>query len=217
MYAVKEMFYTLQGEGAHTGRAAVFLRFTGCNLWSGLEKHRAEAICSFCDTDFVGTDGINGGKFKDADTLANAVAALWPTSSDRFVVCTGGEPLLQLDNALVRALRTRNFAVAVESNGTVKPPSDGVDWLCVSPKGVAPIVITQCDELKLVYPQLDAMPEQFEHIQATYRYLTPMADPHAQISDLIYRDSRTRQTIDYCLENPQWRLNLQSHKVINIA
>ncbi|WP_298636941.1 7-carboxy-7-deazaguanine synthase [uncultured Umboniibacter sp.] len=217
MYTVKEMFYTLQGEGSHTGRAAVFLRFTGCNLWSGLEKHRAAAICNFCDTDFIGTDGLNGGKFKTAAELADAVAKLFPTEQNRFVVCTGGEPLLQLDNELLRALRERQFEVAVESNGTLQPPSDGVDWLCISPKGTAEVVVQSCDELKLVFPQPDAMPERFAHIKAGLRYLTPMADPHAASDDVIYRDTKTQQTIQYCLDNPQWQLNLQSHKVINIA
>ncbi|RMA77671.1 7-carboxy-7-deazaguanine synthase [Umboniibacter marinipuniceus] len=217
MYTVKEMFYTLQGEGAHTGRAAVFLRFTGCNLWSGLEKHRAEAICSFCDTDFVGTDGVNGGKFKTASELAEAVAKLFPGEKNRFVVCTGGEPLLQLDNELVSALRERNFEVAVESNGTIRPPSGGVDWLCISPKGTAEVVVTHCDELKLVFPQADAMPDRFAGIKAQLRYLTPMADPHAGMDEVIYRNTTTQQTIQYCLDHPQWQLNLQSHKVINIA
>lgn len=218
MYSVKEMFYTLQGEGAHTGRAAVFCRFTGCNLWSGLEKHRSEAICDFCDTDFLGVDGINGGKFVDANALVDAIDSLWPKhTTHKFVVCTGGEPLLQLDQELVAALRSRGFVVAVETNGTQPLPEGGVDWVCLSPKGKADVVLTECDELKLVFPQLDAMPERFSAIEASYRYLTPKASPHWQATDVIYRDDTTQQTIQYCLDHPEWRLNLQSHKVINIA
>jgi len=217
MYSVKEMFYTLQGEGAHTGRAAVFCRFTGCNLWSGLEKHRPSAVCDFCDTDFVGTDGQNGGKFRTADALAEFVDGLWPENEgEKFVVCTGGEPLLQLDEALVTAFRTRGFFVAVETNGTQPVPDGGVDWLCVSPKGAAEVVITACDELKLVFPQEAAPPERFDAIEAGFRYLTPRAEPTWQPNDVIYRDGITQATINYCLLHPKWRLNLQSHKVINI-
>jgi len=218
MYTVKEMFYTLQGEGAHTGRPAVFCRFTGCNLWSGLEKHRAEAICNFCDTDFLGTDGENGGKFKTAQSLAGQIASLWPEGQGhRFVVCTGGEPLLQLDDSLIRALKDLGFEIAIETNGTQALPNEPIDWVCVSPKGSAEVVIASCDELKLVYPQPDALPERFDHIEASYRYLTPMADPHEDSDAILYRDNTTSQTINYCLDHPRWSLNLQSHKVINIA
>ncbi len=218
MYSVKEMFYTLQGEGLHTGRPAVFCRFTGCNLWSGIEKHRGSAICNFCDTDFLGTDGVNGGKFSTPEALAEAVDSQWPLNqSHKFLVCTGGEPLLQLDDRLIIAFRDKGFEIAIETNGTQPLPNELIDWVCVSPKGRSDVVITQCDELKLVYPQEDALPKRFAEINAKYRYLTPKADPHLSDQDELYRDSTTQQTIRYCLEHPEWRLNLQSHKVINIA
>ena len=218
MYSIKEAFYTLQGEGAHTGRPAVFCRFSGCNLWSGLEKHRSSAICTFCDTSFRGTDGEGGGKFQTPEALVAHIKAFWPVNSAErpFVVCTGGEPLLQLDQPLVDALHQQNFEVSVETNGTQHPPKN-IDWITVSPKGKAKVVLTECDELKLVYPQTDAMPEQFSHIKASHYYLTPMANPHIPDDTLLYRNTLTRQTINYCLEHPKWRLNLQSHKVINIA
>lgn len=209
-YSVKEMFYTLQGEGINAGRPAVFLRFSGCNLWSGLEKDRAGAVCSFCDTDFVGTDGPGGGKFKTAEALAEAVKQLWPDeggSAEPMVVCTGGEPLLQLDEAAVEALHAHQFYIAVETNGTVKAPK-GIDWLCVSPKSTAPVVQTQGDELKLVYPQLKAPPEHFKDLDFRHFLLQPMDGPDIE--------TNTQKTIDYCLAHPQWRFSLQSHKVIGV-
>ena len=220
MYSVKEMFYTLQGEGANVGRPAVFCRFSGCNLWSGLEKDRATAVCNFCDTDFRGTDGEGGGKFKTADDLAAALGEKWPfdyqdNQCQPLVVFTGGEPLLQLDKGAIDAVHQAGFEIAIETNGTLPIP-EGVDWSVVSPKGTADVVVTQCDELKLVFPQADAMPERFEHIQASHYYLSPMADPHGDLSTALYRDQRTRDAIAYCLEHPRWRLNLQTHKIVNI-
>ena len=209
-YAVKEIFYTLQGEGAQAGRPAVFLRVAGCNLWSGLERDRASAVCKFCDTDFVGTDGEGGGKFADADALADAVLAKFPADASRasrFVVCTGGEPLLQLDDALVDALHVRGFEVAVETNGTVKAPH-GIDWLCVSPKSTAPLVITSGDELKLVYPQADAPPEKFEGLDFRVFSLQPM--------DGSEREANTKLVVEYCKAHPKWRLSLQTHKILGI-
>lgn len=207
-YSVKEMYYTLQGEGAQTGRAAVFLRFAGCNLWSGLERDRADAVCNFCDTDFVGTNGPGGGKFKTADALADAVVAAWPHQGGvPYVVCTGGEPLLQLDDALVAALHARGFEVGVETNGTQEPPKD-LDWICVSPKAQAPLKLTRGNELKLVYPQDTAMPERFENLAFDHFFLQPMDGP--QQAENI--EAATR----YCLAHPQWRLSLQTHKLIGI-
>lgn len=209
-YSVKEIFYTLQGEGAQTGCAAVFLRFAGCNLWSGLEQHRAKAICQFCDTDFVGTDGLNGRKFDSADSLAGQVEAQWPTNiqENRLVVCTGGEPLLQLDTPLIDALHARGFRVAVETNGTVAAPP-GLDWICVSPKAGAPLAQASGHELKLVFPQLEALPGRFETLAFEHFFLQPMDGPD-QIENI-------RKTIEYCLAHPQWRLSLQTHKFIGIA
>ena len=209
-YSVKEMFYTLQGEGAQTGNAAVFLRFAGCNLWSGLEQQRASAICQFCDTDFVGTDGANGGKFDTADNLAAEVEKQWVsgTRENRLVVCTGGEPLLQLDSFLIDALHAKGFRIAVETNGTIAAPP-GIDWICVSPKADAPIKQLSGNELKLVFPQAQAMPERFEHLAFEYLFLQPMDGPRQQ--------EYLRQAIDYCLAHPQWRLSLQTHKIIGIA
>jgi 7-carboxy-7-deazaguanine synthase len=209
-YSVKEMFYTLQGEGMNAGRPAVFLRFSGCNLWSGLEKDRAKAICSFCDTDFVGTDGPGGGKFETAQLLAAQVASHWPSdrsSAPALVVCTGGEPLLQLDQAAIDALHAEGFEVAVETNGTIKAP-EGIDWLCVSPKSTAPLAQTRGHELKLVYPQASAPPEQFEHLQFGHFLLQPMDGP--------LLEENTQKTIAYCLAHPQWRFSLQTHKVIGV-
>lgn len=211
-YSVKELFYTLQGEGAQSGRPAVFCRFTGCNLWSGREPHRARAICQFCDTDFVGVDGPGGGKFATAGQLAAAVAACWPAGSTRarpYVVCTGGEPLLQLDAALVDAFHAQGFEVAVETNGTVAPPL-GLDWICVSPKAAAPLAVRAGDELKLVYPQTEpeAQPVCFEGLDFQYFYLQPMDGPGAA--------ANTRAAVDYCLAHPQWRLSLQTHKTVGI-
>jgi 7-carboxy-7-deazaguanine synthase len=209
-YAVKEIYYTLQGEGANAGRAAVFCRFAGCNLWSGREQDRAEAVCGFCDTDFVGTDGPGGGKFATAAELARAVASVWPAnyqSDRRFVVCTGGEPLLQLDRPLVEALQAEGFEVAVETNGTVLPP-EGIDWLCVSPKAAAPLVVTKGDELKLVFPQEGAEPERYEHLGFRHFFLQPMDGPA--------RESNTEEALRYCLSHPRWRLSLQTHKLLGI-
>ena len=209
-YTVKEIFYTLQGEGANTGRPAVFCRFAGCNLWTGREADRTDAICRFCDTDFVGTDGPGGGKFADAAALARAVAAAWPRDAPdgtRFVVCTGGEPLLQLDAPLLDALHAEGFDVAVESNGTILPPA-GIDWLCVSPKAGAPFVAREGNELKLVYPQEGAEPERFEGLGFDHLFLQPMDGPD--------RDANTAAALRYCLTHPRWRLSLQTHKLLGI-
>jgi 7-carboxy-7-deazaguanine synthase (Cx14CxxC type) len=209
-YAVKEIFYTLQGEGAQAGRAAVFCRFAGCNLWSGREADRAAATCKFCDTDFVGVDGAGGGKFDSAEALAAAVAEKWPadaTLGQRFVVCTGGEPLLQLDPALIAALHQREFQIAVETNGTLRAPS-GVDWLCVSPKAGAEFVQRSGDELKLVFPQPAADPENFELLSFRHFFLQPIDGPS--------REANTQLALRYCLRHPQWRLSLQTHKFLGI-
>ncbi len=208
-YSVREIFYTLQGEGANTGRPAVFLRFAGCNLWSGRESDRAEAVCRFCDTEFVGTDGDGGGKFETPEALANAVNAAWPAQNvaQRFVVCTGGEPLLQLDTALVAALRTRGFMVAVETNGTLVPPA-GELWLTVSPKAGAPLQLRRGDELKLVYPQPGAEPERYAQLEFRHFFLQPMDGPD--------KARNTRLATEYCLAHPGWRLSLQTHKLIGI-
>jgi 7-carboxy-7-deazaguanine synthase len=209
-YAVKEIFYTLQGEGANAGRPAVFCRFAGCNLWSGREPDRAEAVCQFCDTDFVGTDGPGGGKFPTPEALASAVAAVWPPGDPLarpLVVCTGGEPLLQLDPPLIGALHTAGFAIAVETNGTVEPPA-GIDWLCVSPKAGAPLVVEAGDELKLVYPQAGAEPERFAALGFRHFFLQPMDGPD--------REPNTRAALAYCLTHPRWRLSLQTHKLLGI-
>lgn len=211
-YSVREIYYTLQGEGAQTGRPAVFLRFAGCNLWSGREQHRQEAVCRFCDTDFVGTDGPGGGKFESAAELAAAAAAAWPGGADDsrpYVVCTGGEPLLQLDAAAVEALHGAGFEIGVESNGTIEAP-DSIDWLCVSPKGSAGVVQISGDELKLVYPQpeADAQPDRFTDLQFRYFFLQPLDDDH--------REANTRAALEYCLQHPQWRLSLQTHKILGI-
>lgn len=213
-YSVKEAFYSLQGEGAHTGRPAIFCRFSGCNLWSGRPLDRVKAVCQFCDTDFVGTDGQNGGQFRDAESLANHILALWPADcGHRYVIFTGGEPLLQLDVALIEAMHTRDFIVGVESNGTLPAPA-GIDWLCVSPKGTAEVVVKQCDELKLVFPQEAAPPERFADIQATHRYLSPMNPFDAD--RIAPQSHHTRAAIAYCLAHPEWRLTLQTHKIIGV-
>ncbi len=209
-YAVKEIFYTLQGEGMNTGRPAVFCRFAGCNLWSGREQDRATAICRFCDTDFVGVDGP-GGRFGTAGDLARAIAGLWPDASPSsarpFVVCTGGEPLLQLDAALVAALHRHGFEIAIETNGTQAPPP-GIDWLCVSPKAGAELVLRAGHELKLIYPQPGAMPEQFEGLDFRHFLLQPMDGPQ--------REQNTQLTVQYCRDHPRWRLSLQTHKFLGI-
>jgi 7-carboxy-7-deazaguanine synthase len=210
-YAVKEIYYTLQGEGANVGRPAVFLRFAGCNLWSGREDDRASATCTFCDTDFLGTDGPGGGRFETAGTLAQAVRAAWPIDAgstvQRFVVCTGGEPLLQLDPPLVRALHDARFAVAIETNGTLPPPS-GIDWICVSPKARAGLVLDSGDELKLVFPQPGLDPASLERLEFRHFLLQPMDGP-----DLV---RNTELAVRYCLEHPRWRLSLQTHKLLGI-
>ncbi len=208
-YTVKEIFHTLQGEGRQTGRPAVFCRFAGCNLWSGLERDRASAVCTFCDTDFVGTGGPGGGKFDTADTLADAVAHAWPDGADnRFVVCTGGEPLLQLDRALIDALHSRGFEIAAETNGTIADPG-GIDWLCVSPKAATDLAITRGNELKLVYPQPDAPPARFENGYAfDHFYLQPMDGPDTA--------ANTAACIAYCKAHPKWRLSIQTHKLLGI-
>jgi len=207
-YSVKECFYTLQGEGAHTGRAAVFLRFAGCNLWSGLERDREHAVCRFCDTDFIGVNGDGGGKFATAASVVEHVAARWQGGGGKpYVVCTGGEPLLQLDDELIAALQARGFEVAVETNGTVTAPA-ALDWVCVSPKSTAELKQASGDELKLVYPQADAMPERFERLAFRNFFLQPMDGPQ--------REANTAAAIAYCMAHPQWRLSLQTHKVTGI-
>jgi 7-carboxy-7-deazaguanine synthase (Cx14CxxC type) len=206
-YSVKELFYTLQGEGARAGRPAVFLRFSGCNLWSGREADRELATCSFCDTDFVGVDGKGGGRFETAASLADAAAGLWPGGAKPYVVCTGGEPLLQLDHVLIDALHKREFEIAIETNGTMLAPS-GIDWICVSPKADAPLHQRVGDELKLVFPQPKAMPERFEDLAFDHFFLQPMAGPILA--------GATRSAIDYCLKHPRWRLSLQTHKFLGL-
>src|SRR5690348_17262360 len=203
-YSVKEIYHTLQGEGAQTGRAAVFLRFAGCNLWSGLEKDRGQAVCQFCDTDFVGSDGPGGGKFADAAALADAVAGTWPLQAGGkpYVVCTGGEPLLQIDEDLIAALHAKGFEIGVETNGTLLPPA-GLDWICVSPKAGAEQKLTRGDELKLIYPQDGAPPEKFAGQDFQNFFLQPM--------DNEARAANTEAATQYCLGHPQWRLSLQTH------
>ncbi|MCL7929125.1 7-carboxy-7-deazaguanine synthase [Halomonas llamarensis] len=216
MYHVKEAFYTLQGEGAQAGRASVFCRFSGCNLWSGREKDRSSAQCQFCDTDFIGTDGLNGGRFHDAITLAIYLQALWPntTQGTPYIVFTGGEPLLQLDKALIDALHEKGFDIAVETNGTLPAP-EGIDWLCVSPKGRNPLVITQGQELKLVYPQDTAAPEEFADLAFTHFFLQPMDSSF--LADSATVEKAVSQTTEYCLSHPQWRLSMQIHKIAGFA
>lgn len=207
-YAVKEIFYTMQGEGFHAGRPAVFCRFAGCNLWSGREADRATAICQFCDTDFVGTDGLGGGRFATAQELAANVASFWPASAagPRFIVCTGGEPLLQLDRALIDALHAERFEIAIETNGTIAVP-EGVDWVCVSPKAQAPLVVERGDELKVVYPQATS-PLQYESLDFQHFFVQPMDGPQAKES--------VAAAIRFCAEHPRWRLSLQIHKLLGI-
>ena len=210
-YAVKEIFYTLQGEGRHAGRVAVFCRFAGCNLWSGLERDRPTANCQFCDTDFVGVDGTGGGRFVSSQELAGAIARAWPgeasTHARPFVVCTGGEPLLQLDEELVSALHGHGFEIAIETNGTKLPPP-GIDWICVSPKAGTELLLRKGDELKLVFPQLGAEPERYEGLAFHHFLLQPMDGPE--------REQNTALAIRYCLEHPRWRLSLQTHKFLGI-
>ena len=210
-YAVKELFYTLQGEGANAGRPAVFLRFAGCNLWSGREQDRAEAVCRFCDTDFVGLDGPGGGRFATAEDLAAAVAAAWPPGAHphakRLVVCTGGEPLLQLDEPAITALHRQGYEVAVETNGTIAAPAS-LDWICVSPKAEATLIQTSGHELKLVFPQRGAEPEKYRGLAFQHFFLQPMDGPE--------RQANTERAVRYCLDHPEWRLSLQTHKMLGI-
>ena len=223
MYTVKEIFHTLQGEGAQAGRAAVFCRFSGCNLWTGREADRPKAVCQFCDTDFVGV-GPDGGRFKSAEDLAGAVSRCWADHTGQLpvqsrsagtrplVVCTGGEPLLQLDGAAVDAFHAAGFEVAVETNGT-QPAPPSLDWICVSPKASAPLRLTHGNELKLVFPQTepDAQPERFEGLGFEYLYLQPM-----DVADPVVRESNTRAAIAYCMSHPRWRLSVQTHKTVGI-
>lgn len=208
MYKVKEIYYTLQGEGAQAGRAAIFCRFTGCNLWSGREEDRHKAICQFCDTDFWGTDGINGGRYT-AKNLVQKVANLWEPKGQGspLVVCTGGEPLLQLDEKLIQEFHAQGFEVAIETNGTIPVP-ENIDWVCVSPKANAEVIVTKGNELKLVFPQINAEPERFTEWQFDHFFLQPMDNPQ--------REENTKNCVAYCLKNPKWRLSLQTHKLLNI-
>lgn len=207
-YSVKEIYFTVQGEGVQTGMPAVFMRFAGCNLWSGLERDRPSAICNFCDTDFIGTNGPGGGKFETADMLAHAAKAHWPDDKGQpWIVCTGGEPLLQLDNVLIDALHGAGFKIAIETNGTLRAP-DGIDWICVSPKADTEIVQTKGHELKLVYPQPENQPEQFEALDFQNFSLQPLDNEHQR--------ENMRAAFDYCLANPKWRLSLQTHKWIGV-
>ncbi|MFN4288813.1 MAG: 7-carboxy-7-deazaguanine synthase [Brevundimonas sp.] len=206
-YSVKEMFLTVQGEGGQAGRAAVFIRFAGCNLWSGREQDRARAVCQFCDTDFVGMDGDGGGRFTTADDLARRAAGLWRGAGERLAVLTGGEPLLQVDQPLIAALHEEGFEIAVETNGTIAAP-EGLDWICVSPKADAPLVQTRGHELKLVYPQALAMPERFEGLDFERFWLQPMDGPE--------REANTAACVDYCLSHPKWRISVQTHKYIGV-
>jgi 7-carboxy-7-deazaguanine synthase len=207
-YVVKEIFYTLQGEGAQAGRPAVFCRFAGCNLWSGREEDRADAVCSFCDTDFIGTDGTGGGRFASASALADAVAALWPGGGVPFVVCTGGEPLLQVDAALVAALHDLGFEIAIETNGTVAPVPFGIDWICVSPKAGSQLRVVEGDELKLVVPQEGFDLESLEQLRFKRFSLQPMDGPLAS--------EHTQAALELCLQRPRWQLSLQTHKLLGI-
>jgi 7-carboxy-7-deazaguanine synthase (Cx14CxxC type) len=207
-YSVKEIFKTLQGEGGQAGRAAVFCRFAGCNLWTGRDEDRGAAVCQFCDTDFVGTDGAGGGRFRTPDELADAIAAAWNGAPDfRYVVFTGGEPLLQLDKTLIAAVAGHGFRIAIETNGTIAAPK-GIDWICVSPKADAELVQTCGQELKLVYPQAKALPSRFEHLDFQHFFLQPMDGPE--------RDRNTKLAVDYCMQNPRWRVSLQTHKLMGI-
>lgn len=215
-YSVKEIFLSIQGEGAHTGRPSVFLRFAGCNLWSGREKDRATAVCKFCDTEFVGMDGLGGGQFKTADTLAKEVRTYWPSNKlgggEPWVICTGGEPLLQLDVELIDALHKAGFKIGVESNGTVIAPQ-GIDWLCISPKADTELVQNSGDELKLVYPQVENKPENFEHLDFKVFSLQPRDDSY---SGNKKSSTHNHAAFEYCLANPKWRLSLQTHKYLGV-
>ena len=208
MYSIKEIYYTIQGEGVHSGKAAIFCRFSGCNLWSGLEKDRSTAICKFCDTNFWGTDGSNGGKYS-AEELVLFCKSLWPenSTSEPFIVCTGGEPLLQMDDQLITELKDQGFYIAIETNGTVTAPS-GIDWICVSPKANTELKITEGQELKLVYPQVENTPEDYQHLAFEHFSLQPLDDPN--------QERNTTLCINYVKENPQWTLSLQTHKYLGI-
>ncbi len=207
MYKIKEIYYTIQGEGFHTGRPAVFCRFSGCNLWTGREEDRDKAVCKFCDTDFWGMDGVNGGNYTSQE-LINKIVSLWPTSSkDVFVVCTGGEPALQIDEELVSEMHRHNIEIAIETNGTVSLASN-IDWICVSPKANTEIIVTKGHELKLVYPQLENVPTDFEHLDFEHFYLQPLDDAH--------QEHNTKACVQYCLQNPKWKLSLQTHKYLGI-
>ncbi len=206
-YVVKELYLSLQGEGAHAGRAAVFCRFSGCNLWSGRESDRASAICQFCDTDFLGTDGDHGGKFESAEDLAELAAALWTGRGRPYVICTGGEPLLQVDAALVTEFHRHGVEVAIETNGTLPIPAD-IDWVCVSPKGGGELVVHSGDELKLVFPQKNAHPERYASLNFTHFFLQPMDGPQLRENQQL--------AADYCCRHPQWRLSLQMHKLLGL-
>lgn len=211
-YMVKEIFLSVQGEGAHTGRPSLFIRFAGCNLWSGREKDRARAVCKFCDTEFVGTDGPGGGQFKTAKVLAQKVKTCWPKGQgDPWVICTGGEPLLQLDTLLIAMLHETGFKIAVETNGTIKAP-DGIDWLCVSPKADAKLIQTSGDELKLVYPQVENRPEDFENLEFKLFSLQPLEDRLSKEKST----ANTRAAFTYCMMHPKWRLSLQTHKWLGV-
>ncbi len=211
-YSIKEIFYSLQGEGFYTGRPAIFCRMSLCNLWTGREADRTHAICQFCDTDFIGTNGQNGGRFPNAETLCQHLRSFWPsnTNTPPFIVLTGGEPLLQVDEALIHQLHQYQFEIAIETNGTKSPPPN-IDWICMSPKANAPILLESGHELKLVYPQLELMPKQVEHLDFKHFYLQPMADNNPK----IYQ-SNLKQTIEYCLKHPKWQLSLQTHKLLGI-
>ena len=211
-YSVKEVFYSLQGEGFHSGRPAIFCRMSKCNLWTGREADRASAVCQFCDTDFIGTDGQNGGKFKDAEALCQHLLTFWPKDSVEkpFIVITGGEPLLQVDQALIDQMHSHQFEIAIETNGTKAAP-DNIDWICMSPKANAPVILDAGHELKLVYPQPDLMPEKVQHLDYDFFYLQPMDDADPAVSQ-----QNIRQAIDYCLKHPQWKLSLQTHKLLGI-
>ena len=211
-YSVKEVFYSLQGEGFHSGRPSIFCRMSHCNLWTGREQDRARAVCQFCDTDFVGTDGQNGGRFADADALTQHLLSFWPADSKQppFVVMTGGEPLLQVDTKLIESLHRHQVEVAIETNGTQRAPA-GTDWICVSPKANAPLILDHGDELKLVYPQPELMPEQVQELDFKHFYLQPMEEPDAKKTE-----QNIQEALQYCLQHPQWKLSLQTHKLLGI-
>jgi len=215
MYSIKEAFYSLQGEGAQAGRPSIFCRFSGCNLWNGKESHRLDSLCQFCDTDFIGVDGQNGGKFKQADQLAQHLDVLWPKNqNNKYLVFTGGEPALQLDEQLMIAMKKLGYTIGIETNGTKKLP-DGIDWICVSPKTTAPLVVNKGHELKLVYPQTHLDPQNYTKLAFDTFYLQPMDQSHLP-EDRITPESAIKQTLRYCLANPQWRLSLQTHKILDI-